>query len=277
MGLCAMSDISPVAPAALPPGFDLSGRRALVTGASRGIGRAIVTTLSTAGADVAFTHADDAEGACQTAAQARGQGRCIGLSIANGTPDAAARAIDEATRAIGGIDILVLNAWVDVRQTLLDLDMPTVERQVRANFLDNLELSTHCARRMRERSWGRILFIGSINQVTPLAVLPVYAALKCAMSSIMRSLATELAEHNVTANSLLPGLVATDRNAHRRAAGGDWAWHSTHSNYMKRAAAPDEIAGLALFLCSDAGSFCTGSEYLVDGGAHIPGKFSWQQ
>lgn len=257
--------------------FDVSGRRALVTGASRGIGRAIVATLSTAGADVAFTHADDVAGATETVALARSDRRCIGFAIPNGSPDAPARAVNEATQALGGIDILVLNAWVDVRQPVFELHMPTVERQVRANFLDNLDLATRCAKQMRGRSWGRLLFIGSINQVTPLPVLPVYAALKCAMSSIMRSLAIELAEHGVTANSLLPGLVETDRNAHRRAPGGDWTWHSAHSNYMRRAALPDEIAGLALFLCSDAGSFCTGSEYLVDGGAHIPGKFNWQQ
>ncbi len=272
-----MSSDSQYAPAVSTSSFDMSGRRVMVTGASRGIGRAVVATLSAAGADVAFTHADDAEGAGQTVALARSDRLCVGFSIPNGTPDAPDRVVSEATQAIGGIDVLVLNAWVDVRQPVFELDMPTVERQVRANFLDNLELATRCARKMRESGWGRLLFIGSINQVTPLPVLPVYAALKCAMSSIMRSLAVELAEHGVTANSLLPGLVETDRNAHRRAPGGDWVWHSTHSNYMKRAALPGEIAGFALFLCSEAGSFCTGSEYLVDGGAHIPGKLNWQQ
>lgn len=201
-----MSSDSQYAPAVSTSSFDMSGRRVMVTGASRGIGRAVVATLSAAGADVAFTHADDAEGAGQTVALARSDRLCVGFSIPNGTPDAPDRVVSEATQAIGGIDVLVLNAWVDVRQPVFELDMPTVERQVRANFLDNLELATRCARKMRESGWGRLLFIGSINQVTPLPVLPVYAALKCAMSSIMRSLAVELAEHGVTANSLLPGL-----------------------------------------------------------------------
>lgn len=259
-----------------PAGFDLAGRRALVTGGSRGIGRAIVTRLARAGAKVAFTHAGDAEGAEATVAEADG-GHCVALPLANGTPDAPARMVDAATRAFGGVDVLVLNAWLDVRQSIFELDSADIDRQLQVNLLDNLAIATRCAPVMRERGWGRLLFIGSINQVTPLPALPMYAALKCAMGSLMRSLAIELAEDGVTANSLLPGLVETDRNAHRRAPGGDWAWHSTHSNYMKRAATPDEIACFALFLCSDAGSFCTGSEYLVDGGAHIPGKFNWQQ
>jgi len=174
------------------------------------------------------------------------------------------------------VDILVLNAWTETRQPLFELQPAAVEKQIQANFLDNLALATLCAEGMRRRRWGRILFIGSINQATPLATLPIYAALKCAMGSIVRSLAIALAPDNVTANTLLPGLVETERNAFRRVPGGDWAAHAEHSNYLRRGAQPQEIAGLALLLCAPAGAFCTGSEYWVDGGAHIPGKFHWQ-
>lgn len=257
--------------------FDLQGRQALVTGGSRGIGRSIVAGLLAAGSDVAFTYVED-DGPVVASELAAQVGRhCVALAVANGTERAADRAFEGAEGALGRIDILVMNAWVDVRESIMSLDTLEVQRQVRANFIDNLELATRCAAEMRKRKWGRILLIGSINQVSPLPVLPVYAAMKCAMASVMRSLAIELAEDHVTANCLLPGLVETDRNAHRRAPGGDWDWHSTHSNYMKRAATPEEVAGFAVFLCSEASSFCTGSEYLVDGGAHIPGKFNWQQ
>lgn len=117
--------------------------------------------------------------------------------------------------------------------------------------------------------WGRILTIGSINQTRPEPTLAIYAALKSALHNLGINLARQLAPHGVTVNNLSPGLVATARNTWRRVDAGQWQTIERNANPMGRAGRPEEMAGAALLLCSDAGSFITGADLQATGGAHL--------
>jgi NAD(P)-dependent dehydrogenase (short-subunit alcohol dehydrogenase family) len=123
---------------------------------------------------------------------------------------------------------------------------------------------------MKQRTYGRIVTIGSVQEIAPSPEMPVYAATKAAQANLVRNLAVQFAPHGVTINDLAPGLVETDRNAFRRRDPAEWASSVRVANPMGRAGMPEEIAGAALYLCSDAASFVTGATLYVTGGAHIP-------
>ncbi len=123
---------------------------------------------------------------------------------------------------------------------------------------------------MKERGWGRVLTIGSINQVKPEPELSIYAALKSAQHNLCINLARQYAPFNVMINNLSPGLVATERNRWRRQDSGDWKKiQAAAAPFLARAAEPDEMAGAALLLCSDAASYIAGIDLMVTGAAHL--------
>jgi NAD(P)-dependent dehydrogenase (short-subunit alcohol dehydrogenase family) len=122
---------------------------------------------------------------------------------------------------------------------------------------------------MKARGWGRVLTLGSINETRPEPVLSIYAALKSAQHNLAINLARQYAPFGVTVNNLSPGLIATERNAWRRVDAGEWAGIERAANPMNRAGTPEEMAGAALLLCSDAGSFITGADLQATGGKHL--------
>lgn len=124
---------------------------------------------------------------------------------------------------------------------------------------------------MQAQRWGRVLTVGSIQQARPAPDLAVYAALKAAQWNLCVNLARQYAPHNVMINNLAPGLVATERNRWRRADAD--AWRDTQAKAaapMGRAAAPDEMVGAALLLCSEAANYIAGVDLMVTGAAHLP-------
>ena len=257
--------------------FSMRGRRALVTGGSLSIGRAIVLAFADAGADVAIQHSSAADAAMGMSNGARDLSSLLDAAgVRHALVDAdfsiageGVRAVAAAESALGAIDVLVLCASIQQRTSFVDVSDAERERQTRVNFHATVELLQAAVPGMQRRGWGRILTIGSINQTRPEPALAVYAALKSAQCNLALNLARQLAGSGVTVNNLSPGLVATARNRWRREDETAWREIQAAANPMQRAASPDEIAGSALLLCSDAGSFITGIDLQATGGGHL--------
>jgi NAD(P)-dependent dehydrogenase (short-subunit alcohol dehydrogenase family) len=248
--------------------FDLSGRVALVTGSSRGIGRAIALGLAGCGADVAVHCAarlEEAEGVARTirAAGRRAAAVAADLSDAAACRDLAARVAAD----LGPIDVLVLNASTEIRRDWLDVADADVDRQVAVNFKAPLVLMQAVVPGMAERGWGRVVSIGSIQEAKPNPRLVVYAALKAAQTGMIVNLARQYAGFGLTFNNVAPGAIGTERNA---AVLDDAAYRARVEAQIPagRVGEPQDCVGACLLLCSDAGSYITGSTLFVDGGWH---------
>jgi NAD(P)-dependent dehydrogenase (short-subunit alcohol dehydrogenase family) len=257
--------------------FSLQGRRALVTGGSLSIGREISLVLAEAGADVAvhFSRAADAAfghpgAADETAAAIESLGRkALPIEADFGQSGEAARCVAATRTGLGGLDILVVCASIQYRVPFEEITAEQIERQLQINFKATVELLRAALPPMKDAGWGRVLTIGSINQTRPESVLAIYAALKSAQHNLCINLAREYAAFGVTLNNLSPGLVATERNRWRRADPTAWKEIEEGSSPMRRAGRPVEMAGAALLLCSEAGSFITGADLQVTGGRHL--------
>lgn len=250
--------------------FDLAGRRAFVTGSSRGIGRAIALALAEHGADVAVHYATRREEAQAAAAEATALG--VRTAVVGGDlsrEGASRRAAGEAADGLGGpLDIVVANAAIEVRQAWEEPAWEGGRRQFDANLLGTLELIQATVPAMRERGWGRVVTVGSVQQVRPHPELVVYAALKAALVNMARNLASQLARTGVTVNNVAPGAILTDRNAgvladptYRR-----WAEARIPMGFVGETS---DCAGAVVLLCSEAGRYITGVDLLVDGGMHL--------
>jgi NAD(P)-dependent dehydrogenase (short-subunit alcohol dehydrogenase family) len=249
--------------------FDLTGRRALVTGSSRGIGRALALGLARAGADVAVHAASRIDAAEAVAAEIRAGGRraaAFGCDLTR--PDAIDPFVDVVTAELGGIDILVVNASVQIRARWDEIDRADFDTQVAANLFSTFRLMQRTVPAMRAQGWGRVLTIGSIQQWHPHPMMAVYAATKSAVASLVRSVARDVAADGVTVNNLAPGVVATDRTE------GVLADDAYRASVLARipvgfVGEPSDCVGLALLLASPAGRYITGADIPVDGGEHV--------
>ena len=246
--------------------FGLSGRTALVTWSSRGIGAAIAMGLAGAGARV-VVHGSltcAAAGTLERIRTAGGHGVEIDGNLA---APGAGRDLVERIEAIAPLDILVINASAQVNSVLADLTREDLSFQIDVNLRSTLEMLQAVLPRMAARGWGRVVSIGSINQLRPKSVVTAYAATKAAQHNIIMSQARDYARQGVLLNTLAPGLIDTDRNADRRDADPKaWAAYVRDLNWMQRAGRPEEMVGAAIFLASDACSFMTGETLVLSGG-----------
>jgi len=249
--------------------FDLSGKVAIVTGSSRGIGRAIAEMFAEAGARVVISARNEAP--CEeTAAAIRARGgEAIALS-ARISDKAQLESLVARTRAAWGrVDIVVCNAAVNPHYgSLEDLTDQVFERMMTNNVLSNLWLARMVAPEMKERRDGAIIFIISIGGLRSSLKLGMYGVTKAADYALCRNLAAEWGPHNIRVNCIAPGLITTEfsrvlyedpaRRARREA-----------ETPLRRLGTPEDIAGAALLLASPAGAFITGQTLVVDGGAMI--------
>ncbi len=248
--------------------FDLTNRRALVTGASRGIGRAIAIGLARHGASVAVHYASREAEANAVVKEIKGLGsKAVAVAVGGNLAelDAPGRIFDQATSALGGIDILVLNASIQYREAWDKITPEQFEGQVNVNFRASLLLMQRAIPPMMQRKWGRVLAVGSVQQIKPNTVMAVYAGTKAAQMSLVRNIASQVAHAGVTVNNLAPGVIETERNAD---AMSDPKRVARLRELIKVGfiGQPEDCVGAALLLCSDAGRYITGADLLVDGG-----------
>lgn len=249
--------------------FDISGRTALVTGSSRGIGRAIALGLADCGANVAVHCASRVHEADETAHAIEACGTRSAALVADlRDVDACRNLIPETAHRLGPVDILVLNASTEIRSDWLDIADADFDTQVAVNFKSSLLLLQAAVPGMAGRGWGRVVSLGSIQEVKPNPRLIVYAALKAAQTNMMINLARQYAYRGITLNNIAPGAIGTERNA---AVLDDPAYrgHVEAQIPAHRIGAPRDCVGATLLLCSDAGAYITGGTLFVDGGWHM--------
>ncbi len=242
--------------------FSLEGRRALVTGANSGIGRAIAIGLAEMGARVVLHHFDDAAGAAEVAGLAGDAPVFEADFTQSGTATALAR--DVLERA-GLIDILIASAAIEKRAAWTEISDAHVGDHVAANFTALVALLQEFVPPMKQRGWGRVVAIGSVMAQRPRAETFVYAAIKSAQATALKAIGRDVAGSGVTMNIVSPGAIETERNAARYA---DPQFRNAVVAKIPagRPGSPDDVAGTVLFLCSGAASYITGADIPVDGG-----------
>ncbi len=249
----------------------LSGRRALVTGGSRGIGRAIALGLAGEGADVVVSYRADRESAEATAAAVRALGRKA--AIAQG--DAAVRAdvnrfVAEAAAALGGIDLLVNNAGVLKRTPFLEIEEREWDAIVDTNLKGAFLVGQAVARQMVERGLeGSIVNLSSSAAVRPSPSLAHYSVSKAGVSMLTQTMAVELAPYGIRVNGICPGLIETDIN--RKDIADPVFRESRLARIpLRRIGAPEDVVGAVVFLASaDEARLVTGALLVVDAGFTI--------
>ena len=249
-----------------PAQFDLEGRVALVTGASRGIGRAIALTLARAGASVAVHYVAHRAGAEQTVAEIGATGGRA-LAVQGDVTDLShhARIIGAARDGLGGLDILVNNAGATRRAPFLDATPDAWDFTLGVNLKGVYFLTQAAARRMIEHGSGKIVNISSVHDSRPMTDNSIYNITKAGLVMLTKSLALELGPHGLQVNCISPGAILTDETRPRLA---DPAHNARVLARIPagRIGAPEDVAAAVLLLASPASDYINGATLAIDGG-----------
>jgi 3-oxoacyl-[acyl-carrier protein] reductase len=248
--------------------FSLSGRVALVTGSSRGLGRAMALALGQAGAKVALNYCNNQETAERAFADFKSQKLEGILARADVTDEQSVnRMARQVTAELGPIDILVLNATCDQpHKPIEEYDWNFFQSMVDFFIKSPFLLSRACLPHMKQQRWGRIINIGSEVVERGVPNFTAYVAAKGGQNGFHRSLATEVARWGITVNMICPGWIPVERHEHDPQAEKDAYRALIPAN---RWGVPDDLSGAVTFLASDAASFVTGQSLHVNGGITV--------
>ena len=248
--------------------FNLSGRVALITGGSKGLGLAMARGFAEAGADVIISSRHDNELQAAAAQLREGLGVRVEHLVADMTERKdVAKLAEAALKTFGRVDILVNNAGTNTVQSIDEIRDEDWDRLMELNLTSCMAMSRALAPQMKERRWGRIIHISSVMGLASKEGRNIYSATKSALLGLARASALDLGPYNITVNCIAPGPFLTDlpgsmltdeqkRSFAERTALGRWGQ-------------PRELAGPALLLASEAGSYITGSVLVVDGGSLV--------
>ena len=247
------------------PLFNLSGKSALVTGGSKGLGKAMARVFAEAGADV-FICSRHEEELKQAAAEITSgtSARCKYAVADLSRREECGKLVEAATKALGKIDILINNAGSNVPEPIDGITDKNWDRILELNFSSCMAMSRAVVPGMKERKWGRIIHISSIMALGSKEQRHAYSGTKAALIGMGRAMAIELGPYNITVNCLAPGPFLTDLPGNLLSA--DEKKHFASRTALGRWGDPRELAGPALLLASDAGSYITGETLVVDGG-----------
>jgi NAD(P)-dependent dehydrogenase (short-subunit alcohol dehydrogenase family) len=249
-----------------PPNFRMNGRAALITGAGRGIGLAIARALAAAGCAVAIQDVEFDIAQAEVERLCAGGAKAVALGGDLADLAFAARVTAEAVAALGGLHVLVNNGSIQATKHWTTVTPEDAERQHRANVVTPLLLCQHVAPIFKNQKWGRIVNIGSVQQRSGNPEMLPYSMSKAALAHLTTALAKDLARDGITVNTIAPGYYNTFRN--RDALGTEEQRRKAGERHIPlgRVGEPDDVAGTALLLCSDAGAYLTGQTIYVDGG-----------
>lgn len=249
--------------------FDLTGKVAIVTGASRGIGQAIAERYAEAGAKVVISSRKPE--ALDVVAQGiidKG-GTALAVPAHNGQKEALQALAQATIDAYGRVDILVNNAATNPHfGTLLEAEDSLWQKTIEVNIMGNMWLTQAVVKHMKEQGSGKVINVASINGLRPGRMQGIYSMTKAAIISLTQTLAMELASDNIQVNAIAPGLVQT------KFASAIWANDDLLTEILRRTPAgrigqPDDIAGIAIYLASGVSSFATGQTFVIDGGVTL--------
>ncbi|HAE27547.1 MULTISPECIES: SDR family oxidoreductase [Hyphomonas] len=249
--------------------FDLTGKVAVITGSSRGIGKAIAEAMADAGAKV--TISSRKPGPCQEVADAinekHGDGTAIAVPANISSKEDLQAMVDATNKAFGKIDICVCNAASNPYYgPMSGIEDDAFAKILQNNIISNNWLIQMCAPQMRERKDGAVIIVSSIGGLRGSPVIGAYNISKAADFQLARNLATEFGVDNIRVNCIAPGLIKTDF-AKALWDNPDTLKRSLAGTPLKRIGEPEEIAGAAVYLASKAGAYMTGQMLVVDGGA----------
>lgn len=247
--------------------FELREKIALVTGGSRGIGRAICLALAKQGAYVAINYAGNEAAAAEALTQVReagGDGEILKFDVAS--QSAFETAIDDLVKRKGRLDILVSNAGIAMDQLLLRIKAEELEKTFATNVGGALWGAKAAIRHMMRKRTGRIVFLSSVVAESGNPGQAVYSASKAALLGLTKTLAREYASRGVTVNAVAPGFIATDMTA---GLPEDVKKKIVEQTPLARIGSPDEVAAAVVYLASDEAGYVTGQVLRVNGGMYV--------
>ena len=240
-------------------------KRALVTGSSRGIGRAIAIQLAKDGYYV-FVHAagniEKARETAQIISDNGGKAEVVTADLCD------TKQTEALAKKVGDVDVLVLNASLQYRNKWQEITLDECYKQLNCNFVSSMLLIQAAVPYMKKNGWGRIVTIGSVQEAKPHPDMLVYSASKAAQTNMVHSLSLQLAKDGITVNNIAPGVIYTDRNV-EALSDPDYAKKVTDSIPVGFYGEPEDCAGIVSLICSDSGRYITGQSIYVDGGKSV--------